>query len=133
MKKPLLILSLLLSTTTFSSLSFGEYELVDFVEGTKYFIDFDRIRKARGKVYAWMMQSFPEQTESGIGSIEAYNEVECELFRLRIIRYNAFAQDLARGTPFTSFNEENPEWVYPRPNSVNETQLSSVCDYVNSN
>jgi len=118
--------------TPFSLLSVGNWDLVASAQDTVYFVDYDRILTTSGKIYAWTMQSYLEQLDSGAGSAEAYYEVDCDLFRARPLHYNIYAQALAAGNPFNSFSTDNPEWEYPRPKSVAETQLKSVCDHVSS-
>ena len=133
MKKQLLTLSFLLSTTTFSSLSFGDWEFVSESHGILHHIDLDRIKNVSGNISAWTMHSYSEQTDDGVFSFETESEVDCGLFRARTFTLNFFDQKMASGNILRSTKSEDPDWQHPSRDSAAEKILTIVCDYVNSN
>jgi len=79
MKKQFLILSLLLTTTTFSSLSFGEWEQTgESLDGTRVFFDNERLRVRQGQiVYFYLMLDYLKPSKLGHMSAVSYIEGDC--------------------------------------------------------
>ena len=66
MNKILIILPILVSLLTFSSQSNGDWTYVTAnIEGTEYYIDFDRVKKRDDYIYTWILTDELEPTESG--------------------------------------------------------------------
>ena len=82
MKK--LILILLFSTVMFSSSSYAEWtKMSENVDGTTYYVDYERIRKHDGYVYWWILSDYLKPTSQGYLSNQSYNQGDCTLFRLK--------------------------------------------------
>ena len=125
MKKLITTLTLLLM---FSSPSFAEWTaVVKGVEsGDTFYVDFDRIRKVDGFVYYWELIDYLKP-QYGDFSYRGYQQGDCKLFRKRELSYSFYTQPFAEGTPSPSTNKPS-EWLYPPPNSANESTLNAVCN-----
>ena len=126
--KTLLTIFTLVFTVMFSSTSFGEWTKIGSSGGgaTTYYVDFERIRKHGGYVYWWDMTSYSKPSEQGNLSVQDYNQGDCKLLRFKNLSQTAFEQRMGGGINKTN-NVPDKEWTYPRPNSVIETILTSVC------
>ena len=126
MHRVTLILTFLLSLM-FSSPSYSEWTwLGEGVNGTTFYVDFERIRKHGGSVYYWILSDLSKPINNGSLSGQLYAEGDCKLFRLKDLSYSFHSQPMGRGTGVANISK-NPKWYYPSPNSVNETILKSVC------
>ena len=91
MKRPFLIVSLLLSTTTFSSLSFGEWRLTVETEVTHFYWDPKNIKKIDGLVYSWFLLDYQEESpESGIRSMMINVEIDCQTLASKDLSYVSY-------------------------------------------
>jgi hypothetical protein len=127
MNRLTLILTLLLSLM-FSSPSYSEWTRIqENVEGTTFYVDFERIRKVNEYVYWWDLQDYLKPTANGRVSGETYNQGDCKLFRYKFLSFSHHKEPMGGGTPDSS-NLKNPEWEYPHPNSSIETILKTVCN-----
>ena len=130
MKKPLLILSLLLSTTTFSSLSFGEWKLLLSVESQgDFYLDIDRIREIDGRFFVWIMGN-PSRPVTGRRSEVQYFEADCKLMRVRPLSIAYYDREMAEGEPSSTKTLDATDWMYGPPNSSEEFLINSICDEV---
>ena len=130
MKKLLLIFTLLFSTLMFSTPSYGEWTKVsESVNGTTYYVDFERIRKHGGYVYFWYLTDYLKPQKDGELSRTIYQQGDCKLFRYKILSDSYHKEPMGDGTGKTD-NEPDKEWSYPSPNSGNEGILKKVCAYV---
>ena len=133
MKKLLLTLSLLLSTTMFSSLSFGEWELrVTSKSGDDFYWDRDKVRVNQGLVYWYLLVNNLKPTETGILSATVYQESDCQRMSITDLSLSFYKQAMAEGQAET-ITKSNPEVSYPSLSSSNGIVLKEVCDYVNLN
>lgn len=96
-------------------------------KGSKFYVDFERVRKLDGYLYFWALLDFPKPTDSGHFSISVYMEVDCRKFRMASLSYHSFEQPMGGGNP-SVFNPKEKEWHYPRPNSGRENIIQAVCD-----
>ena len=88
MKEPFLIVSLLLSTTTFSSLSFGEWRLTVESEVTHFYWDPENIKKIDGLVYSWFLLDYQENSpESDNLSMMINVEIDCQTLASKDLSY----------------------------------------------
>ena len=111
----------------FPSPSFAEWTKVSkSVDGTTFYVDLERIRKVDGYVYYWELQDLLKPDKDGDLSYEIYKQGDCKLFRIKTFSEIYYKQPSGRGTGKTN-TPKNPEWVYPSPNSSNETILKQVC------
>ena len=129
MKKLLLIFTLLFSTLMFSTPSYGEWTKVsESVNGTTYYVDFERIRKHGGYVYWWNLNDYLKLNKHGDLSSKIYYQGDCKLFRFKRLSYSFHKEPMGGGT--SDVQEplaENKGWQYPPPNSTVETVLKRVC------
>ena len=127
MKKTSLILTIVF-TMMFSSSIFSEWEEISkTVNGSTFYLDFERIRKHDGYVYYWFLVDFLKPDEDGDLSSKSYQEGDCKLFRTRDLSFVNHQQSMGRDIG-KSYNTKNPEWAYPSPNTLNEIMLKIVCD-----
>jgi len=130
MKKLLLIFTLLFSTLMFSTPSYGEWTKTGVnVDGTTFYVDFERIRKHDGYVYYWTLSDYLKPLTAGYLSAKLYKQGDCKLFRFKVLSGSFHKEPMGGGTGKTE-NAKNPEWIYPPPASINETMLKAVCDHV---
>jgi hypothetical protein len=125
MKK--LILILLFSTVMFSSPSYAEWtEVSKGVDGTTFYVDYERIRKVDGFVYYWDLQDYPEPNSLGYSSFRGYNQGDCKLFKSRFLSGSFHEKPMGGGmqNPYKT----SAKWHYPPPNSVDEEILKQVCN-----
>jgi hypothetical protein len=126
MKKQLLILSLLISTATLSSLSFGEYVRISSDRDQEIFVDPSRIRERDGDVYFWSYQNNIQRNTSQ----EEYHQLDCGLLRSQTLVGRFFMQPDLSGELFGEINAEYPKWFYPAPRSAHEKALEWVCESI---
>ena len=129
MKKLLLIFTLLFSTLMFSSTSFaGWTEVSKNVEGTNFYVDFERIRKHDGYVYWWDLSDYVKPDKSGNLSNKMYNQGDCKLFRYKLLSVSFHKEPMGGGTgDVVAPTAKYKDWQYPPPNSSEETILKRVC------
>jgi hypothetical protein len=96
------------------------------VDGDIFYVDFERIRKHGGYVYWWGLTDYLKPTKYGDLSYKTYRQGDCKLFRYKSLTGVSHKEPMGGGTG-DSYSPENPEWVYPSPNSASETELKSVC------
>ena len=130
MKKTIILLTLIF-TVMFSSPSYAEWTKVsESVDGTTFYVDFERIRKHGGYVYYWVLSDYLKPNEFGDLSAKVYKQGDCKLFRNKTLSENYFIEPMGGGTPkvweLTKFQKD---WMYPSPNSVDEFVLKTVCAY----
>jgi hypothetical protein len=128
MKKLTLILSLIF-TVTLSSPSYAEWTRVgESVDGTIFYVDFERIRKHGEYVYYWVATDYLKPTEYGDLSSKEYIQGDCKLFKVMRLSISFHTQPMGKGTPSTTITHNlKKEWIYPSPNSSTEHILKSVC------
>jgi hypothetical protein len=126
MKNLFFILTLLFSLTI-TSVSYAEWTLTaeEKVSGDSYYVDFERIRKADGYHYFWMLVDLVKPDEYGDLSIKNYRQVDCKSFRFKDLQFEGFKASMGAGSGKSYEIEE--KWYYPNPNSVNEIVLNYVC------
>ena len=130
MKKLTLIFTLLVSTTMFSSPSYAEWtKVTENVNGTTFFVDFERIRKHDGYVYFWRLSDYLKPNSSGSFSGIIYEQGDCKLFRSKYLSDTYYTGPMGTGENNGGSNMPDKEWDYPKPNSVFEIILKKVCSY----
>jgi len=130
MKKITLIFTLLFSTVMFSSPSFAKWKNVSAdAEGNIFYVDFDRIRKHDGYVYAWDLSNFLKPYE-GYLSVKVYKQYDCKLVRFKHLSFSFHKQPMGRGSGDVSKPHKGlQDWQYPTPNSVSEKILETNCSH----
>ena len=136
MKKLLLTLSLLLSTTTFSSQSFGEWDLGEIIIDpyVEFYWDRRKVRSSNGLVYWYFLQNYMKPTEPyGYLSLTIYYESDCQRMSIEELSYAFYKQAMAEGQAEDTYTSPNPKVSYPTLSSSIGIVLKEVCDYVNFN
>ena len=97
------------------------------VDGTTFYVDFERIRKHDGYVYYWVLTDFLKPDEDGVLSFKIYIQGDCKKLRLKFLSGSSHKEPMGGGTG----KDEKPdeEWHYPPPDTVSETILKTVCQY----
>ena len=113
-------------TVMFSSTSYAGWTRVVSAGGNTHYVDFERIRKHDGYVYYWMLQDYLKPNEYGYLSGESYTQGDCELFRVKWLSYVHHKQPMGRDVGEAN-SPNDPEWVYPGPNTGLEAILKYVC------
>ena len=81
--KSLLAIFTLVFSVMFSSISFAEWTPVgNNVNGTIYYMDFERIRKHDGYVYLWTVSDFSKPDVNGHLSYQSYAQGDCGAFQI---------------------------------------------------
>ena len=126
--KTLLTISTLVLTLMFSSPSYAEWTKVSTtVEGDTFYVDFERIRKVDGFVYFWFLRDLLKPDRDSNLSYQAYNQGDCELFRFKFLSASTHKISMGEGKSYALADKPQGKWEYPRPNSVSEDILKSVC------
>ena len=121
-----LVLSLL-STPVFADWT----KVIKNVNGTTFYVDFERIRKHGGYVYWWTLGDYLRPSKPGDLSDKIYRQGDCKLFRFMNLSYSHHKNPMGEGTGDVSEPvKESQGWKYPPPNSAIEKVLKSVCRYV---
>ena len=95
--------------------------------GTTLYVDFERIRKHDGFVYFWSLGDRLKPDKHGDLSMKIYHQVDCKLFRYKVLSISLHKEPMVGGTGKT-FTYNDGEWNYPSPNSSGETTIKSVCN-----
>ena len=128
-RKITLGISLLFSTLMFASPAYADWvEVAENVDGTTYYVDFERMRTNGGYVYYWRLSDYLEPTEYGDFSSKVYNQGDCEMFRRKALSFSFHKQPMGEGSGQSS-ESINKEWKYPPPNSSGEEILKQVCKF----
>jgi hypothetical protein len=124
-----LILILLFSTVMFSSSSYAEWtKMSENVDGTTYYVDYERIRKHDGYVYWWILSDYLKPTKYGDLSTKMYKQGDCKLFRYKSLSFSHHIEPMGGGTGNKTLNVPDKEWNYPPPDTVAEEILKQVCN-----
>ena len=127
MKSLTLIFALTLSVMFSSSGSAGWTKVGTFPDGDTFYVDFERIRKHGGYVYYWRLVDYLKPDKWGDSSAQMYVQGDCKLLRSKTLAWSTYTRPMGRGDHSTFINKPNKNWTYPRPNSVSESDLKSVC------
>ena len=127
MKKLLLIFSLLFTTMMFSTPAHAEWDPVGETQaGSFFYVDYGRIREHEGYFYFWMLTDYLVP-KGEVFSAALYKKADCKMFRFKPLSYNFYPQQMAGGTADSYTPKAEEDWVYPRPDSMNEKLLKRVC------
>ena len=126
--KTLLTITTLLLTVMFPSISFAEWTKVGENNlGNRIYFDLERIRKHDGHVYFWSMNDYLKPDNLGNFSVKIYRQVDCNVFRSKILIFTFHREPMGVDTGETSEPIEMKNWEYPQPNSILELILNEVC------
>ena len=122
--KNLLLLSTLTLSLIFSSGSWAEWtEVSEYPNGSKIYVDFDKIHKIDGFAYYWSLTDFLEPD-----SFKMYAAADCEAFRFMPVSLLVYKLPMAEGEAILT-SIPNPKWNYAPPDSVKEAILQAVCTH----
>ena len=125
--KPLLTIITLVFTMMFSSTSFAEWTKVgESVTGNTFYVNFERVRKVDGYLYWWQLTDYSKLDKYGDLSAKTYKQGDCKLFRLLTLSFSYHKEPMGGGTG--DVNTLKQDWVYPSPESMNDTILTQVCN-----
>ena len=126
MKK--LIFTLLFTTLVFSSPTYAGWMEIIKGNGITFYVDFDKIKKKDGYVYYWELGDYLKPNEFGDLSAKVYREVDCKLFRFKVLGDSYYTEPMGRGTPSASSNIADKEWSQKTTlNSAAYSVLKKVC------
>ena len=126
MKK--LIFTLLFTTLVFSSPTYAGWMEIIKGDGITFYVDFDTIKKHDGYVYYWELGDYLKPNEFGDLSAKVYREVDCKLFRFKVLGDSYYTEPMGKGTPSASSNIADEEWSdLTTLNSVAYSVLKKVC------
>ena len=129
MKNLLLIFTLLFSTLMFSTPSYGEWTKVsEDVYGITHYVDFERIRKHDGYIYFWLLTDYLKPNKFGDLSVKNYQQSDCKLFRFKWLSVSFHTEPMGHGTVNNiEITGKYKDWIYPPPDSAQESILKIVC------
>lgn len=96
------------------------------MNGTVYYVDFERKRKHDGYLYYWQLTDYIKPTEHGDLSSKIYVQGDCKLFRYKYLSWSFHREPMGSG-PGVVDNDSDKNWTYPAPNAITEFVLKSVC------
>ena len=112
----------------FSSTSSAGWTKVGENKNGTHYVDFERIQKVDGFVYYWELGDYLKPNEFGDLSAKVYREVDCKLFRFKVLGDSYYTEPMGRGTPSASSNIADKEWSdLTTLNSAAYSVLKKVC------
>ena len=84
-----------------------------------------------GLVYWYSMINYLKPDQGSL-SMTQYSESDCQRMSATILSLSFYKQAMGRGEPEVTYNYDDDDISYLEPGSAGYTQLSAVCDYVNS-
>ena len=127
MKKLLaLLFSILISFNTY-----GEFVEVASAADDSFtvYIDIATIKENKGYVYYWTLRDLLVPNAYGTMSAKLYFQVDCGIFKEKVLSYNYFKQPMGQGDVEID-TPSDPKWMYPTSTSVDGIVLDYACDYV---
>ena len=111
----------------FSSTSFAKWTMIGNNETSEIYIDVERIRKHDGYVYFWSLTDYLKPfTNLKLLSNKKYYQVDCDLFRYKVLQYVYHKESMGRDIGETA-EAEKKGWRYPQPKRFNEELVKLVC------
>jgi hypothetical protein len=124
--KTLLLTSSLTLSLLFSAGSWAEWTVVaKNADGTKVYVDFDRIKKVNGLVYYWRVHERLEPFKESL-STKVYSKADCETMREMVLSHSEYRLPMAEGDAMVTFTPP-AEWGYVPPDSIGENTVQAVC------
>jgi len=96
-------------------------------EGKKLYYDKDRVRKNGKYLYFWLLSDFIKPDKNGNLSGRTYNELDCSIFRFKILKFQTYNNSMSEGEQTTDVTPPD-DWIYPDPESIQEFILNKVCE-----
>jgi hypothetical protein len=93
-----------------------------------FYVDINKVRKHSGYVYFWGLIDYKKPEEStGNLSQKMFYEVNCKLFKWRVLVQKYYRTRMGKGTSHKLYEEET-NWFYAAPGDEMEPLISSVCN-----
>ena len=127
MKKLLSVFIILFLSTP----CFGEWKKItkNMIGNTTFYLDFETIRKVDGYHYVWMLGDYIKPSKFGDLSVKVYFQVDCKLFRFKILNDIYHTGPMGTGKISHVGTEPEKEWTYPSPGSVNDILFKDLCRF----
>ena len=127
--KNLLTIFTLLFTVMIPSTSFAEWtEVGTHIDGHKYYVDFETIKKNGGYIYFWRLRDYLKPDKYGDFSSKVFQQVDCKLSKVIILSDSYHTGPMGGGETSTSSNDPDTEWSNIVPGSIGELVQKSVCN-----
>ena len=126
--KSILTIFTFVFTLMFSFTSFAEWVKIGGNTTTGFYVDYERLRKHDGCFYIWSLTNYAKPfTEAKLLSSKKYYQVDCDLFRYKVLQYVYHKEPMGRdvGEPAEPHNKN---WRYPEPKRFYEYFIKRVCD-----
>lgn len=129
--KNIFIISFFLSLSLmFTYKCFAEWTKVGRnVNGTIFYVDFEKIKKDSEFVYYWRMADYSKRTKLGDLSSIVYFKLDCKLFRYKYLSDFYYTQPKGQGKLSHSSNIPDKKWSYDPPNSLGRNTAEIVCKH----
>jgi len=110
----------------FDSDSKWQYYATD--DESRFYVDINKVRKHGGHVYFWGLVDYKKPEDgTGVLSQKMFYEVNCKLFKWRVLVQKYYRTQMGEGTSHNSY-EESTNWFYAAPGDEMEPLISSVCN-----
>ncbi len=120
-------LTILLFSILISFNSYGEWVQVSKnVSGTTTHINVDKIKENNGYIYYWTLSDYADGSNE---SAKAYRQADCSVNRFKVLAIYFYSSPMGGGDSLPKFTPPD-EWTYVIPNSVNDTLMTYICNYV---
>ena len=123
------LLVLLLISINFSAIAEWKY-ISENVNGADYYVDFEKISKQGENIYFWYLTDYSKRDKFGDFSNIGKSRGNCTRMGHQWMQVYYYSAPMGKGK-INASDAELSAWKYPPPNSIMETVLKSVCDYVN--
>ncbi len=127
--KLILSMTVLLFSVIFPSTSSAKWVNVGTnVNGTRFYVDFQRVRKHEGYVYYWSIIDYLKHQAGGEISGVIYKQGDCNLFRYKFLSDRYYDQPMGRGVVTGGSDIPDKEWTYAAPDTMDEIMMKKICD-----
>ena len=121
MRKVLLVLSMLISLN-----SYGEWTyVISGSDGSKTYIDTNRIRKTNGYTFFWVMDNYGTRDKYGDMSSKLLRKADCGEYKTQVVAASFHTKPWGGGS--SSSENSSPDWNYAYPGSIAEEWLNYIC------
>ena len=119
-------LTILLFSILISFSSYGEWVQVSkSISGAITFINIDKIKENNGYIYYWSLKNYADGSNE---SAKGYRQADCSVNRYKdlVIYFYSSPMGVGDSSKFTPPDE----WTYVIPNTVDDTMMTYICNYV---
>mgnify|MGYP004002746467 CR=1 FL=1 len=101
-------------------------KVTESIRGSKFFMDFQNVRKQSGKVFFWVLQSEQQPDRFGNWSNKHYFKVDCSTMGAVMLTGYYYAKPMGNGRHHSKRYPDN-NWQYPPPNTPINTMIKLAC------